>query len=86
MFEGRARRRLWNRLVGAGMNPLAATEVASAAYPSKTDRPMREPVLSAAQVQDAADRAADTASIDGEALFEQVFGVSWDDYSADHLG
>ena len=68
------------------MNPVAATEVASAAYPSKRDQPMRAPVLAPAQVADAAARAAASESIDGEALFEQVFGVTWDDYSADYLG
>lgn len=87
MLKGRARKALWNRLVGAGMNPVAATEVASAAYPTKKDEPMRAPELSPEQAVDAIERAlAGDRPIDGDALFEQVFGISWDDYSADHLG
>jgi len=86
LLQGRTRKRLWNELVAAGMNPVAATEVASAAYPSKRDKPMRAPVLEPAQVADAAARAAVAVPIDGETLFEQVFGVTWDDYSADYLG
>lgn len=87
MLKARARKALWNQMVSAGMNPVAATEVASAAYPAKNDEPMRAAELDPEQVVDAVERAlAGERPFDGEALFEQVFGVSWDDYSADHLG
>ena len=80
MFQGVMFKGLFNGLMGRGVHPVVAGELAAANYPHRSFRPQKAPVVSAQQVNAITERFVDHGTLTLADVWQQVWAMTPEQY------